>query len=447
MSGPEGYQTRNRAERRNVNPQWRGRRRHRDQSLDVAAVGGHDMENVVQHPLEPVVHIQQGRDMPTPPHPGQVPIPNFVLMNHDNWREPRNEWRQPRNERRDLWHHVDVGIDSVSRHDLNQRCVSPTPSRCSSRSDRSGSRRSSVASSATSQTLHHILDKLDNLQVDVSRRLDSLEKQAGKTSHKPVKPFLNKVKRSSSQQTGGSNSDSSQNGSSIKIVKHVNSIRFNDLPRFNGNLDKCHPKDFVHIVTVYFNAKNADDATKVMEVGMLLEGEAKIWFQSTDFHLFEDFVDGFLKYYWGRGDQSNISGSLYANKFDPAVDKYATYFLKYVRDTKHLDEPIPIPALISAVLAHFPRDVQEQFIDDHELTTEHVQRKLQRIDQIRKQGITKALSPADSATSNSSTFKNKFGPRPLNQQRVSVIQTDTSGTSDSNFMPEAEAQLETDSLN
>ncbi|CAH0384675.1 unnamed protein product [Bemisia tabaci] len=183
-----------------------------------------------------------------------------------------------------------------------------------------------------------------------------------------------------------------------------------------------------------------------MEVGLLLEGEAKVWFQSTDFRLFEDFVDGFLKYYWGRGGQSNISGSLYANK-NPVVDKYATYFLKYVRDMKHFDEPIPIPALISAVLAHFPRDVQEQFIDDHELTIEHLQRKLQRIDQIRRQGTIKALSPADSATSNSGTFKNKFSPRSPNQQRVSVIQTDTSGILDSNFMPEAEAQLETDSLN
>ncbi|XP_072157204.1 uncharacterized protein [Bemisia tabaci] len=129
---------------------------------------------------------------------------------------------------------------------------------------------------------------------------------------------------------------------------HSDSIKFKDLPNFNGTLEGIHPKEFVSELDAYYSSSRKSDQTKLFEVGRLFRGSAREWFKVNQnrnkFTSFEDFKSEFLQFFWGPEIQSSVFDTFVSsNQPAPTYGNLSNYFLSRVRNMQYLDVPAPEP--------------------------------------------------------------------------------------------------------
>ncbi|XP_072162617.1 uncharacterized protein [Bemisia tabaci] len=159
-----------------------------------------------------------------------------------------------------------------------------------------------------------------------------------------------------------------------------------DITPYNGDDEKVSPSEFVKSLDDFFIEARMSDTRKVAQAGRLLEGSAATWFRAYQSQIidYSDFKSKFFHYFWSESKQAEIRASIYVpNQFRPEQGSMTNHFLGKVRKARSLDEPISDKAIISAVLQHFPHDVQWALIHSNANTVDLMIEKLRELDRIR----------------------------------------------------------------
>ena len=165
------------------------------------------------------------------------------------------------------------------------------------------------------------------------------------------------------------------------------SIKFKDLPNFNGTLEGIHPKEFISELEAFYSSSRKSDQTKLFEVGRLFKGGAREWFKVNQnrnkFASFDDFKDEFLKIFWGPEIQSSVFDTFISpNQPAPNYGNLSNYFLSRVRNMQYLDVPAPEAYVIAPIVNQLPYDVRSAIMQAKANTLDSVLTILRGFDQL-----------------------------------------------------------------
>lgn len=258
-----------------------------------------------------------------------------------------------------------------------------------------------------------LFDVLEEIK-KVNARVDALCVNPSSLSLPPQQPHL--VRKNPFDQRALTRANSAASLNMHHNQSHASSVRFAELPVFDGDWEHVHPKDFVAELSFYFSFHNTPESVRLHDVGRLLTGVASHWYRvlKHKFLSFDHFVGEFLACFWGTAQQTSIRTALYTGRCPPGTNELVTYFLRQVNNAQYLDEPLSEAATVSTILAHFPLDVRQAFTHADTFTICSAMAILQRVENNRKlpkYGIQQAYSMPPPMLKNESykqeNYKNK----------------------------------------
>ena len=219
-------------------------------------------------------------------------------------------------------------------------------------------------------------------------------------------------------------------------------IKFKDLPSFDGNIEKVHPVDFIENLELYYKVRRTSDSVKLVEVGRKITSKAADWYKVSkqSFNSFNQFKVEFLKYFWGDKVQKRVRATLFKpDQYKSNSGDFASYFLAQVKKVTNLDNPLPEPEIVSAILEHFPQQVQWAMIQPEPLDIKSALLKLQELDSINM----RAKIPDQKNQTSSMTQSNQYSKPNANynynpNKNVKVHQT--SAETENHSSPENQEQ-------
>nr|XP_018915312.1 PREDICTED: uncharacterized protein LOC109042839 [Bemisia tabaci] len=256
-----------------------------------------------------------------------------------------------------------------------------------------------------------LLQELRNLSLSVTAQIENIkaeipvivQRELGQTSanrsgtcNSPVHP----LSRATSSSSLASINPVTQNASSSSKRKTPFNLKaLKELPKFNGNLDPVHPKEFISNVKCFRETQYASDDDLWYGMNSLLKDSALTWYQvyREEFRGdFEKFCTELVKYFWSKGLQNKLRSAILAPpQVEPTPGTYANYFLNYVKHAKYLDIPLDSSTVIAAISYHFPQNVQVALAQSNSETNDEVIATLQIFDQLSvkpRQGAVKSSS-------------------------------------------------------
>lgn len=240
-------------------------------------------------------------------------------------------------------------------------------------------------------TLNSLISQVQDLKVSLDNRISTLENQQHQALNSP-RPPSNNVASSGlvppldvkAEEVSTPPPKSHSIASPTSKRSHF-SLKFKDLQQFDGTLNGVHPKEFIAEVDIYYQCSNATDEMRLVEMGRLLRGDAKAWYQiyGASFSSFAQFKEEFLKYFWGPRVQNSVrKAMLSSNQTPPECGQLATNFLNKVKCMRYFDEPVPEQQVVSTVISQFPYDVQSAVIQANAETVSSVLDILRGFDQL-----------------------------------------------------------------
>lgn len=224
--------------------------------------------------------------------------------------------------------------------------------------------------------------------------------------------------------------------------------KLSELIKFNGQLEPLHPKTFINNLKLYKEVNPCSDEVFVNEIQALLTNSALSWYQAYHANFKEKFCSEFLRYFWGDALQNKVRASIFMpNQFVNVGGSFANYFLENVKKLRLLDQPLPDSIMVSAVIAHFPPEVQWSLSQTAMDSVDTVLFTLQKLDNVNLQSqLLKRSSAASQQPSNLIAGKQYQQQKPsYTPKNVNIVEV---GLPAQNFsIPPPSVQDETNPLN
>jgi hypothetical protein len=197
-----------------------------------------------------------------------------------------------------------------------------------------------------------------------------------------------------------------------------------DRPKFGKT--PTHPVTFLEHLEIYL-MKVATDGHELETAIECLEGAARDWARvyKDRWNSVADFKSDFLKSYWGSYDQNELRRSIVHGTWDRIKEPLmANYFIKIVGQTKMLSYSMSEEQLISDIIRHFPRYVQQSFITSKSKTILETAEFLRSMDEVNKQEFKQSNS-TNSAKPDKTKKQTQYGnwrrPEAYGQGNVTTV--------------------------
>ncbi|KAJ8946979.1 hypothetical protein NQ317_003915 [Molorchus minor] len=153
--------------------------------------------------------------------------------------------------------------------------------------------------------------------------------------------------------------------------------------KFDGNINKIHPKVFVQIIInkVKHNKNNIEDIKETIREN--LEKDALVWFCGKDHEIenIQDFENLFLKQFWGEYAQNSVREKLYFGKFNYNLSNSLNlYALRLYAIAKHLTPAMEESDIVLYISRHFKAEVAENLAIHNIKTMDQLSNYLNRIE-------------------------------------------------------------------
>lgn len=177
------------------------------------------------------------------------------------------------------------------------------------------------------------------------------------------------------------------NGIPSSIIYNIKNIN-TEKPRF-GNSEKEHPITFLEDLEAYLK-REVRDGRELELIHECLTGEVRDWARiyRGRWEKVEDFKTDFLTNYWGEHTQSELRRTIVQGVWDKQEKQsMLNHFLQLVGKSKMLSYAIPEKQLVTDIIRHYPKHVQQTWmasgINDIIRTAEF----LREMDSISKQKV------------------------------------------------------------
>lgn len=183
------------------------------------------------------------------------------------------------------------------------------------------------------------------------------------------------------------NGATTSSNSHERILYNISNVNL-EKPKFDRNKPGQHPVAFIEDLIAYMR-KVPSTGQKLELVQECLVGEARDW--ARIFRLrwttFEDFKRDFLSTFWGEVEQSRVRRDIVANKWERKdSSSMLSHFLKLTGQARMLTFPMPEPQLVSDIMRHYSKYVQQLWVMSKGSTVIEATEFLRNMDEINKQG-------------------------------------------------------------
>ncbi|XP_046966780.1 uncharacterized protein LOC124534805 [Vanessa cardui] len=169
-------------------------------------------------------------------------------------------------------------------------------------------------------------------------------------------------------------------------------------PKFDKN--KNHPVTFLEDLTAYLR-KIPSKGKELDLVYECLQGETRDWARlySPRWKTLDDFKTDFLQTYWGESEQNKIRRDIVCAKWNKAQHPtMLSHFLSLTSQVRMLSFTIPEEQLVSDMIRHYPRHIQQMWAMSKGDTVIELTNFLRNLDDINKQDLD--LTPQNSKPKN-----------------------------------------------
>lgn len=149
-----------------------------------------------------------------------------------------------------------------------------------------------------------------------------------------------------------------ENNNGIRVVNTYNG---EPNTKFDGDINKTHPKIFIQILNN--KIKGIINKEELKEaIRSHLTGHALLWYNSNIFEIdnYKEFETRFLNYFWGENSQSTIRERLYFGRFDYNRSNNMNYYaLQLFTLARFLDPHMREEEIIMFIARHYKSEVAE----------------------------------------------------------------------------------------
>lgn len=159
---------------------------------------------------------------------------------------------------------------------------------------------------------------------------------------------------------------------------------------------KIHPKVFIKNLKEKLNSLSKGNEFKSI-IRNSLKGDAEIWYSIIEdkYETIDEFINLFLKNYWGENQQSKVREYLFNGKYKENVgstrEKYIMQKYNYVR---HLEPCMSESEIVIYFARHFPENIRDVILIQGIDTIDRLLQYLRRIDDTRRYKNTEKYEDA-----------------------------------------------------
>lgn len=223
-----------------------------------------------------------------------------------------------------------------------------------------------IQPSALPANLHKMMKMFARHTKTIETKLEQLEAEVSRTSE--AQRALKRKRRGSSKESTPTSPTTSMalEGEHKKIVYSITNMSSHK-PKFGGHDDKdgkgreVHPVTFIEDLTSYLR-KMSGQGQELDIVQECLSGEARNWSRiyKERWENYEDFKRDFLETFWGEVEQNKVRRDIVSNRWERKEHpKMLSHFLKLAGQVKLLTYKIPERQLVSDIMRHYPKQVQQ----------------------------------------------------------------------------------------
>lgn len=171
-----------------------------------------------------------------------------------------------------------------------------------------------------------------------------------------------------------------------QVVYNIRNINI-ERPKFE-NVKDCHPVTFIEDLEAYLRKSAKDEYNEVELIKECLKGDAKDWARiyCGRWKGLEDFKIDFFATFWGEKEQNELRRKIVHGSWDrQTTPSMLNYFLRITGRAQMLNYKIPEKQLVSDVIRHFPKNVQQVWTTLNKETIIEAAEFLRNMDEINKQ--------------------------------------------------------------
>lgn len=189
-----------------------------------------------------------------------------------------------------------------------------------------------------------------------------------------------------------------------QIIYNIKNSTF-EKPKFEGRPEN-KPMVFLEDLEQYI--KKVGEGKEVDLIIDCLINDARDWARiyKDRWNTFDDFKKDFLATFWGEKEQSILRRQIVQGTWERSCGTMSIYFLRLVGQAQNLTYKIPEKQLISDIIKHYPKYVQQGFITTKCESIIETADYLRNMDDIREQEIPPSYNKTKPSTS-SNIFSNK----------------------------------------
>ncbi|XP_014473234.1 PREDICTED: uncharacterized protein LOC106743678, partial [Dinoponera quadriceps] len=188
--------------------------------------------------------------------------------------------------------------------------------------------------------------------------------------------------------------------------------------KFAGSGSKVHPVDFIRKVRKVLRHEGMSESTALYHLENAMVGQAATWWSVHDFASVNEACEALKKRYWSTARQLEVHQEILLGRYAPAENEtMSDYVLRYHRENKFLDNPIPEREFVTAVAAHFNRPVQQELRGSLIRDVDRLVETLDAIDADRRRNDQRTRVKTDWAERAVAPRRPYYAPTPATRYR------------------------------